>query len=156
MSTTPDHYEVLGVRRDASTEDIERARKNMARFWHPDRNKQEDAAHHFDAVQKAAEVLRDPRQRAEYDRDFALRAAMSIPRDRRPQDSPDETFRVPNAQAGTGYPGGPGAAYTPRSYEGPGQREPGYYEPSQAGPEGGRAGRRGRERGRRRSRRAGL
>jgi outer membrane protein assembly factor BamB len=96
---TPDHYEILGVSRDASTEEIERARKNQARYWHPDRNKQADAAHHFDAVQKAAEVLRDPRLRAAYDRDFALRAAMSIPRDR-PRPEPEsepatEPFHVP-------------------------------------------------------------
>jgi DnaJ domain len=98
VSSAPDHYEVLGVPRDASTKDIERARRNLARFWHPDRNKEEDAAHHFDAVQKAAEVLRDPRLRAEYDRDFALRVAMSLPRDRRPSYPTADSFHARTAQ----------------------------------------------------------
>jgi DnaJ domain len=107
----PDHYEVLGVPRDASAADIERARKKLAKLWHPDRNKHPDAAHHFDAVQKAAEVLRDPRRRGEYDRDFALQAAMSLPRDLRDRPPPDpmaDPFHVPTAYPEPTYPVSPG------------------------------------------------
>jgi outer membrane protein assembly factor BamB len=146
LSTTPDHYEVLGVSRDASTEDIERARKKLARHWHPDRNKQEDAAHHFDAVQKAAEVLRDPKLRAEYDRDFAWRAAMSIHSDRRPAGPSAEPFRAPptyvpytQAPQGSTPPGpnwftpGPSAQAQPGQDQ-PGQDQPGRTKPGPAQP----------------------
>jgi curved DNA-binding protein CbpA len=114
VSDVPDHYEVLGVPRDASTEDIERARKRLALVWHPDRNQSQDAAAHFDEVQKAAEVLRDPGARAAYDRDFALRAAMSLPLNLRgrppaPPSAPAYTGPSGTGPASTG-PGGTGAA----------------------------------------------
>jgi DivIVA domain-containing protein len=64
-----DHYEVLGVTRDASTEDIKRACKLLSTLWHPDTNKRKDAAERFDEVRKAAGVLLDPAQRAAYDRE---------------------------------------------------------------------------------------
>ena len=108
MSNIPDHYEVLGVPRDASTRDIDRARRRLALIWHPDRNQSADAAEHFDKVQKAAEVLRDPVARAAYDRDFALLVAMSLPSDFRhrvaaePPPEPPGTAPAGTAPAGTG------------------------------------------------------
>ncbi|HEY3956764.1 MAG TPA: J domain-containing protein [Streptosporangiaceae bacterium] len=108
MSDVPDHYEVLGVPRDAPTIDIERARKRLALVWHPDRNQDPDAAGHFDEVQKAAEVLRDPIARAAYDREFALRAAMSLPldvRDRRPAQPPPAPAYTASSGPGSSGPG---------------------------------------------------
>lgn len=146
MSSTPDHYEVLGVPRDASTKDIERARKNLARFWHPDRNKQADASDHFDAVQKAAEVLRDPRRRAEYDRDFELQAAMSLPRDfrdRRPYPGQPQPHNGP-AHARP-FDTGPFDAFgTGAFHAGPAHRGPVHADAAPAWP-GQAGGRRGGE-----------
>jgi molecular chaperone DnaJ len=62
-----DHYEVLGVERDASSDDIKRAYRRLARQLHPDVNPGADAAERFKAVTHAYDVLSDPRQRQEYD-----------------------------------------------------------------------------------------
>ena len=43
MSSTRDYYEILGVPRDASQDDIRRAYRKLARRYHPDRNKESDA-----------------------------------------------------------------------------------------------------------------
>jgi DnaJ-class molecular chaperone len=64
-----DYYEVLGVKRDASAEDIKKAYRKLARQYHPDRNpgdKQAEAR--FKEVQEAFEVLSDKTKRSHYDR----------------------------------------------------------------------------------------
>src|SRR4051794_27839707 len=63
-----DYYETLGVPRDASTEDIRRAYRRLARTYHPDVNKDEGAEDRFKEVSEAYEVLRDPEKREKYDR----------------------------------------------------------------------------------------
>lgn len=70
MDTLSDHYNTLGVPRDAADEDIERARKLLSRHWHPDSNKRPDAVQHFIEIQLAAEVLLDHDRRKAYDRDL--------------------------------------------------------------------------------------
>ena len=62
-----DHYEVLGVSRDASADDIKKAYRRLARQLHPDVNPGADAAEKFKDVTHAYDVLSDPRQRQEYD-----------------------------------------------------------------------------------------
>ena len=62
-----DHYEVLGVDRDASTDDIKKAYRRLARQLHPDVNPGADASERFKEVTHAYDVLSDPRQRQEYD-----------------------------------------------------------------------------------------
>jgi molecular chaperone DnaJ len=69
-----DHYDVLGVRRDAPPEEIKSAFKRLASLNHPDRNQDDPAAHErFKEVALAYQVLSDPNRRGMYDR-FGHRA----------------------------------------------------------------------------------
>jgi curved DNA-binding protein len=62
-----DYYEVMGVARDASADEIKRAYRRLARKYHPDVSKEKDAEARFKEVGEAYEVLRDPEKRAAYD-----------------------------------------------------------------------------------------
>ncbi|KAL7989095.1 hypothetical protein Chor_008014 [Crotalus horridus] len=63
------HYEVLGVKRDASDEDLKRAYRKLALRWHPDKNldNAEEAAEQFKLIQAAYDVLSDAQERVWYD-----------------------------------------------------------------------------------------
>ena len=62
-----DHYETLGVARDASADDIKKAYRRLARELHPDVNPSSEAAERFKQVTHAYDVLSDPNQRQQYD-----------------------------------------------------------------------------------------
>lgn len=62
-----DYYEVLGVGKDASPDDIKKAYRKLARQYHPDVNKAADAEQQFKEVKEAYEVLSDDQKRAAYD-----------------------------------------------------------------------------------------
>ncbi len=63
-----DYYEVLGVNKDASEEDMKKAYRRLAMKWHPDRNPDNPKAEeHFKEAKEAYEVLCDPNKRAAYD-----------------------------------------------------------------------------------------
>jgi len=63
-----DYYEILGVPRDASPEEIKRAYRRIAFKYHPDRNPgDKEAEEKFKEAAEAYEVLRDPQKRAIYD-----------------------------------------------------------------------------------------
>ncbi|MDH3712826.1 MAG: DnaJ domain-containing protein [Gammaproteobacteria bacterium] len=62
-----DYYQILGLERDASQDDIKRVYRKLARKYHPDVSKQTDAEDRFKEVGEAYEVLKDPEKRAAYD-----------------------------------------------------------------------------------------
>jgi curved DNA-binding protein len=78
-------YETLGVKRDASVEDIRKAYRKLAKKHHPDINPgNKSAEDRFKAVSSAYEVLSDPKRRAEYDEfgDAALKSGFDPARAR--------------------------------------------------------------------------
>lgn len=62
-----DYYEVMGLKRDATVEQIRRAYRVLARKFHPDVNKAADSEARFKELGEAYEVLKDPEKRAAYD-----------------------------------------------------------------------------------------
>lgn len=62
-----DHYEVLGVDRNATQEEIKKAYRRLARELHPDVNPSAEASERFKLVTHAYDVLSDPDQRQQYD-----------------------------------------------------------------------------------------
>ncbi|HEY8487277.1 MAG TPA: molecular chaperone DnaJ [Limnochordales bacterium] len=102
MAPKRDYYEVLGVRRDATPEEIKRAFRELARRYHPDVNKEDpQAAEKFKEISEAYQVLSDPEKRAQYDR-FGFVA---------------DGVSGPDGQA-AGAGGGPGPGGWPGGFEG--------------------------------------
>ena len=67
MANKPDFYELLGLMRNASAEEIRQAYYGAARRFHPDKNVAPGDTEYFLGVQDAYEVLSDPKKRAQYD-----------------------------------------------------------------------------------------
>src|SRR5436190_23627084 len=61
-------YEILGVQKDASPDDIKKAYRRLARQYHPDVNREPGAEDKFKEIASAYEVLSDANMRARYDR----------------------------------------------------------------------------------------
>jgi len=67
-ATKKDYYEILGVKKSASVEDIRKAFRKLARKYHPDVNPGDKGAEEkFKALSEANEVLSDPKKRKIYD-----------------------------------------------------------------------------------------
>ena len=60
-------YEMLGVSKGASSDEIKKAYRKLAKKYHPDRNDSPEASEHFKKITEAYEVLGDPQKRQEYD-----------------------------------------------------------------------------------------
>jgi molecular chaperone DnaJ len=65
--TDRDYYDILGVPRNASTEDIKTAFRKLARQYHPDVSKEPDAEERFKEINEAYGILSDPQKRTRYD-----------------------------------------------------------------------------------------
>jgi molecular chaperone DnaJ len=67
MGSKRDYYEVLGVQRNASNDEVKAAYRKLAMEFHPDRNKSSDAEERFKEISEAYAVLSDPEKRRQYD-----------------------------------------------------------------------------------------
>ncbi len=67
MSTKRDYYEVLGVQKNASQDEIKSQYRKLALKFHPDRNKSSDAGEHFKEISEAYAILSDAEKRKLYD-----------------------------------------------------------------------------------------
>jgi DnaJ-class molecular chaperone len=67
MAAKRDFYEVLGVSKSATPEEMKKAYRKLALEWHPDRNKAANAADKFKEINEAYAVLSDPQKKQTYD-----------------------------------------------------------------------------------------
>ena len=67
MAPSRDFYATLGVSKDVSADDLQRAYRKLARTYHPDVNKDPGAEERFKDISEAYDVLSDPEQRRRYD-----------------------------------------------------------------------------------------
>src|SRR5918997_2057778 len=73
MAARPDYYKILGVEKKASSEDIKKAYRKLARQYHPDRNPGDSSAEEkFKEVQAAYDLIGDPEKRKQYDQGGGL------------------------------------------------------------------------------------
>src|SRR5579863_2855711 len=68
MAAKRDYYDVLGLQKNASEDDIKKSFRRLARQYHPDVNKDKEAEGRFKEMAEAYEVLSDPQKRQAYDR----------------------------------------------------------------------------------------
>ena len=101
-----DYYKVLGVPKDASQDDIQKAYRKLARKFHPDVNKDAGAESRFKEISEAKEVLTDTDKRSKYDRyGSAWSAAQDGGREPRYEDFGGGGFDFRSFQGGQGGPG---------------------------------------------------
>ena len=100
-----DYYKVMGVKRDASQDDVKRAYRKLARKFHPDVSKESDAEARFKELGEAYAVLKDPEKRAAYDE---LGANWQTGQEFRPPPDWGAGFEF----SGSGFDGGDANAYS--------------------------------------------
>ena len=129
-----DYYQIMGVNRDATQDQIKRAYRKLARRYHPDVSKEPDAEARFKEVGEAYEALKDPEKRAAYDQ---LGAEWKAGQEFRPPpdwnqgfESPERPFTDADAAQfsdffetlfGRGFSRGPGGPGTRREFNARGE-----------------------------------
>ena len=100
-----DYYQTLGVKKEATQDEIKRAYRKLARKYHPDVSKEADAEEKFKQLGEAYEVLKDPEKRAAYDQ---LGTDWKAGQEFRPPPDWDAGFEF----SGGGFTGGDDASYS--------------------------------------------
>jgi curved DNA-binding protein len=100
-----DYYEIMGLKRDATQDEVKRAYRKLARKYHPDVSKAPDAEQEFKILGEAYEVLKDPEKRAAYDQ---LGSNWKAGQEFRPPPGWDEGFEY----SGGGFTGGGASAFS--------------------------------------------
>jgi curved DNA-binding protein len=100
-----DYYQVMGLARDASQDEVKRAYRKLARKYHPDVSKEHDSEAKFKELGEAYEVLKDPEKRAAYDQ---LGANWKSGQEFRPPPNWDEGFEF----KGGGFTGGDAGGFS--------------------------------------------
>lgn len=67
MTTARDYYDILGVPRGATDDEVKKAFRRLAQQWHPDVNREPGADERFKEINEAYQVLSDPERRRQYD-----------------------------------------------------------------------------------------
>jgi len=94
-----DYYAIMGLKRDATQDEVKRAYRKLARKFHPDVSKEADAELKFKELGEANEVLKDPEKRAAYDQ---LGANWKAQQDFHPPPGWDSGFEFHGAPPGGG------------------------------------------------------
>ena len=102
-----DYYQILGVAKGASQDDIKKAYRKLARKYHPDVSKEADAAQRMAELNEANTVLSDPEKRAAYDSVGAQAWAAGAR-------SGDDVRPPPGWNTGYEFSDGGGAGFGPR------------------------------------------
>ena len=97
-----DYYEVMGVARDAAQDDIKRAYRKLARKYHPDVSKEDNAEERFKELGEAYQVLKDTEKRAAYDQ---LGSNWKSGQDFQPPPNWDEGFEFSGGESTDVYAG---------------------------------------------------
>ncbi len=100
-----DYYKIMGVKKEATQDEIKRAYRKLARKYHPDVSKEKDAEEKFKQVGEAYEVLKDPEKRVAYDQ---LGANWKAGQDFKPPPDWDAGFEF----SGGGFTDGDASAYS--------------------------------------------
>jgi curved DNA-binding protein len=104
-----DYYDVMGVPRGATQDEIKRAYRKLARKFHPDVSKEKNAEERFKELQEAYEVLKDPEKRAAYDQ---LGANWQQGQEFRPPPDWGKGFEFTRGQGRPGPGGGAGPDFS--------------------------------------------